>query len=317
MTLLISALLLILLALVFILTVYICFRLAFFVKNTDKLPKQEFEIPPGKTYEPYRDQMVAWMKEVKKLPCREYTVTAFDGLQLYGKYYEYKPGAPIELMFHGYRGSAQRDLCGGVQRCFALGHNALIVDQRASGKSEGNVITFGIYESKDCLSWLGLLVKEFGSETKIMLTGISMGAATVMMVADKDLPQNVVGILADCGYNTPEAIIKKVITKMNLSANLLFPFVKLGAKWFGKFDLLSHSPLQAVQNSKIPILFIHGDADTFVPCFMSEQLYEACVSPKRIHVVNGAGHGLAYCKDPVQYLDILKEFSESCGMITP
>ncbi len=297
-----------------IITAFICYRMAFFVKKEDKIPKNEFDLPPGKIYEPYREQMVTWMKEVKQLPCNTYTVTSFDGLTLHGKYYECRKGAPIELMFHGYRGSAQRDLCGGVQRCFALGRNVLIVDQRAAGRSGGQVISFGINESKDCLVWIDLLKREFGDQVKIMLTGISMGAATVMMAADQASPDNVVGILADCGYSSPKAIIKKVITQMGLPADLLFPFVKLGAKWFGKFDLNEHDPLRAVQNSKRPILFVHGDTDDYVPCEMSQQLYACCGSEKRLHIVHGAGHGLAYLKDQATYLKVLAEFSALCGI---
>ena len=122
---------------------YYCYRTAFYVKEEDKIPKERYSIPEGKIYEPFRESMIGWMKETEKLPQQEFSITTFDGLKLYAKYYEYEPGAPIELMFHGYRGNAQRDLCGGVQRCFRLGHSAFIVDQRASGKSEGNVITFG------------------------------------------------------------------------------------------------------------------------------------------------------------------------------
>ena len=140
---------------------YICFRMAFYVKDSDKIPKEEYPIPNGKIYEPYRDQMVGWMKEVRAMPCEEFNIRSFDGLNLRGKYYEYAPGAIIEIMFHGYRGSAERDMCGGVQRCFKLGHSALIVDQRCSGKSGGNVITFGVNESRDCLDWMNFAIKHF------------------------------------------------------------------------------------------------------------------------------------------------------------
>ena len=115
---------------------YICFRMAFYVKESDKVPKEEYPIPEGEIYEPYRDQMVGWIKEVRAMPCQEFRIKSFDGLNLRGKYYEYAPGAIIEILFHGYRGSAERDMCGGVQRCFKLGHSALIVDQRCTNLIE-------------------------------------------------------------------------------------------------------------------------------------------------------------------------------------
>ena len=134
--LLLTGLVMIVLLLVF-LAAYICFYLAFYAPRKKVADADEISIPEGDIYEPYREQMISWVKETRALPHEEVSITSFDGLKLYGKYYEYAPGAPIELMFHGYRGSAERDLSGGVQRCFSLGRNVLLVDQRTSCKSEG------------------------------------------------------------------------------------------------------------------------------------------------------------------------------------
>ena len=118
---------------------YICFRMAFYAsgKNPGMTVAAEgeevFDLPPDDIYVPFHEKMKDWAREVRSLPCEEFCVKSFDGLKLYGKYYECEPGATIELMMHGYRGSAERDLCGGVQRCFALGRNVLIIDQRACG----------------------------------------------------------------------------------------------------------------------------------------------------------------------------------------
>ena len=151
-----------------LITAYICFRIAFFVKPEDKIPSEEYPIPEGRIYEPFREQMVAWIKEVRALPHEDMTITSFDGLKLRGRYYEFAPGAPMEIMFHGYRGNAERDMCGGVQRCFALGRSALIVDLRGCGSSEGNVISFGIHEVRDCLAWLDHAIRRFGPDVKIV-----------------------------------------------------------------------------------------------------------------------------------------------------
>lgn len=289
---------------------YICFRMAFYVPKKKTNSSEEFDLPKGKIYEPYHEQMIAWMKEVRGFQHEQFTITSFDGLKLCGKYYEHKSGAPIELMFHGYRGNAERDLSGAVQRCFSLGRNVLIVDQRTSGKSEGNVISFGINESRDCLSWVNFMVEHFGPDTKIILTGISMGASTVMMASAMDLPSNVISALADCGYTSAKEIIKKVIRQMKLPANLLYPFVKLGAKLYGHFDLEETTPIEAMKHCRIPIIFIHGETDDFVPCEMSYANYEACVAPKKIFTVANAGHGLCYLLDNDGYFKALKDFSE-------
>lgn len=285
---------------------YICFRMAFFVNRKNQI--KGFSLPVGKIYEPHSDIMRGWAEEVKNMPYEQFSITSFDGLKLSGKYYEYSKGAPIELMFHGYRGSAERDLCGGVQRCFKLGRNALLVDQRGIGESEGNIITFGINERKDCLKWVDFMIEHFGQNVKIIICGISMGASTVLMAAGEELPSNVIGVLADCGYNSAKEIIKSVIEKLGLPKNLAYPFVKLGARIYGHFNLEETTPEEALKKCKIPVIFFHGDTDDFVPCEMSEKNYDACVSKKKLVKIKGAGHGLSYIIDPDLYLNSLKEF---------
>ena len=211
-------------------------------------------------------------------------------------------------MFHGYRGNAESDLSGGVQRCFKLGRSSFIVDQRCSRKSGGNVITFGINEHRDCLCWIDFMIEHFGPDVKIILTGISMGASTVLMAAGKPLPKNVIGVLADCGYSSPKDIIKKVIRQMGLPASVGYFFVKLGARIYGHFDLEETSPESALKNCTVPVIFFHGEDDAFVPCDMSRINYEACSSKKKIVTVPGAGHGLSYPVAPEKYLASLREF---------
>ena len=287
---------------------YICFRIAFYVPKKEVIGPDDYPIPEGEIYEVHREQMVVWMKQMRSLPSRTCQIVSHDGLKLQGKYYEMNPGAPLELMFHGYRGNAERDLCGGVQRAFDVGHNVLIVDQRTAGHSEGKVISFGVNESKDCLRWIDYAVQTFGSEQKIILTGISMGASTVLMAAGQELPEQVIGVLADCGYTTAEEIMKEVIKKMKLPPELAYPFVKLGAKLFGHFDLEAANATAAMKCCKVPVIFAHGDADDFVPCWMSQKNFDACPTFKKLVIIPGAGHGLCYPVDPVGYVAQLKEF---------
>ena len=286
-----------------------CYRVAFYAPRRKKQTSpQQIEIPEGEIYEVHREKMESWVRQVRKLPKTHFWITAFDGLSLHGTYYEYAPGAPIELMFHGYRGSAERDLPGGVQRCFACGRSALIVDQRCSGRSAGKTITFGIRERRDCLSWVDFMVRHFGPDVKIILTGISMGAATVVMAAGEALPANVIGILADCGYSSQRDIQKNVIRDMGLPPDLSFPFVKLAARIFGGFDLEETTPMEALKKCRLPVIFFHGEADDFVPCHMSREMYDACPTRKCLCTIPGAGHGLSYAVDPDQYLQVLQEF---------
>jgi len=287
---------------------YVCYRMAFYAPPRKPAEGDKIEIPVGEIYEPYREAMENWVRETRAMPHEDVSIQSFDGLTLWGKYYEYAPGATIELMFHGYRGDAERDLSGGVQRCFAMGRSALIVNQRCSGDSEGSAITFGIHERRDCLAWVAFMRKRFGGDVKIILTGISMGASTVMMAAGESLPENVIGVLADCGYTSPKEIIQVVIRKMKLPVWLVYPFVKLGAKLYAHFDLEELSPVEAMKRCRVPVIFFHGTDDEFVPCEMSRRNYEVCSAKKKLVLVPGAGHGLSFPVAPDAYLSALREF---------
>ncbi len=290
-----------------LLTTFICFYRIFYSPKR-KIDPEQFTIPEGEIYEPFREEMIGWMKITRAMPHKEVSVTSFDGLTLRGKYYEYEPGAPIEILLHGYRGNSERDLSGAVSRCKTLERSALIVDLRASGTSDGNVITFGINESRDCLTWIDYIIQNIDKDAKIILTGISMGAATVMIAAEKDLPKNVVGVLADCGYTSAKDIIKKIMREMHLPADFLYPFARLGGKLFGNFDVDETSPIEAMKNAKVPVFFIHGDNDAFVPHEMSVKNFNACITTKRLVTIKGAGHGLCFPTDMETYFEELNSF---------
>ena len=296
------------LAVLVLLTAFICFYMAFFVPKHGPVAPDDYSIPVGEIYEPFREKMVKWMKDVRAMPHEDFYITTFDGKRLHGRFYQFAPGAPMELMFHGYRGNGDRDLCGGVQRCFRLGRSCLLVDQRAAGESEGKVITFGIKEHRDCLAWIDFIVRHFGPDAKIILTGISMGASTVLMAAGHPLPSQVKGVLADCGFSSARAIICKVIRQLKLPPKLLYPFVRLGALLYGGFDPERYSAADAVKNATVPIIFFHGETDDFVPYEMSRENFDACASRKALVITPGAGHGLCYPIDPQGYLQALRDF---------
>ena len=285
-----------------------CFYLAFFVPKHGPIGPDEYPIPEGEIYEPFRERMVKWIKETRKLPCEDFYIESYDGLKLHGRYYEYAPGAPIELMFHGYRGNAERDLCGGVQRCFAMKRSALVVDQRASGSSEGKVITFGVKEHKDCLKWVAFMTEHFGPDVKIILTGISMGASTVLIAASAPLPPQVQGVLADCGFTSAKAIMYKVLRQIKLPPKIVYPFVRLGAILYGGFDPERYSAIDSVTRATLPTIFFHGDNDDYVPWEMSQENYNACTSRKELVIIPGAGHGLSFPVDKPTYLKALGDF---------
>ena len=291
---------------------YYCFHRTFYVSRKEGKGNGEHDITEkvADNFTPFHGKIGEWKREVEKLPRQDFEIKSFDGLRLKGVYYEYEKGAPIEIMLHGYRGNGKRDLCGGVIRAAKQGRSALVVDHRACGESEGNVVTFGINESRDCRAWIDLVTEKIDKDAKIILTGISMGAATVMITAGRDdLPENVVGVIADCGYTTPREIIKKTAGEMGFPKDLTYPFIKLGGMLFGHFNVDELSPIEAMKKCRVPVIFIHGDRDDFVPYEMSERNCEACAAErKRLVAIEGAAHGVAYPVNEEAYLKALAEF---------
>ena len=292
-----------------LLSSFVCFMIVFYISNKNKRPykEDEYDIPAGEEYLPHKDLLISWMKDVRGMKYEKAHTTSFDNLNLYGKYYDCG-GDIIEIMFHGYRGNSERDLCGGIKRAFALNHNVLLVDQRASMQSDGNVTTFGIKERFDCLTWAKYVNEHFGQNKKIILTGVSMGAATVMMASELDLPGNVIGILADCGYTSPKEVIKKIIKQIKLPTFIFYPLIYLGAKLFGKFDLEEASPIEAIKNAKVPVIIFHGTEDKLVPVYMANELHAINPEINKVVIIEKAGHCLGYLFEPELYLKSMKEF---------
>ena len=285
---------------------YICYRKTFYTGK--KLNRNPYIMLSGAQYAEQKDTITKMIDSVIDLPYEDCYTVSKDGYKLHAAYYETDKNAPLEIMFHGYKSIALRDYCGAMKETLDAGRNVLLVDQRAHGKSEGKCLTFGIKERFDCLSWVDFACRKFGKDKKILLVGVSMGAATVLMAGGLKLPSNVVGIIADSGYSSPKAIIKKVIGDMKLPVPLCYPFVYLGAAIFGGFNLHETDCPKSLKNCKVPVLIYHGEQDYFVPCEMSGEIFSCVKSKKFILTVPGAGHGLSFLIDRGSYNKKLDEF---------
>lgn len=294
--------------LIVLLICIICYRLSFY----NERKTHNFYFPSGEEYKPYKPFMKKLVEEQEQIPCEEIYIKTNDKKKLYGRYYHIEDNAILEIQFHGYKGTGIRDFCGGNKLSRDFKHNSIVVDQRGHGKSSGSTIAFGIKEKYDVLDWVNYSINRFGNDVKIILCGVSMGAATVLMASELDLPSNVIGIIADCPYSTPKAILKKVMKEdMKLPANLCYPFVWLAGIIFGHFILDDKGAKEAVKNTNIPICLIHGKNDTFVPPLMSEEIYNNCSSEiKEIHLFDNAEHGISYIIDPEKYADVANKFVE-------
>ena len=178
---------------------YAVYRVAFYQKPTTKVPSPA-DMP---TRECYRKAMCPDADALARDMFKAVHITAQDGTPLAARYYHHADGAPLAIIFHGYRGYAERDGLGGYTLCTALGYNVLLPDQRAHGYSGGHTITMGVKERYDARDWTVWARSRFGPEVPIFLMGVSMGAATVLLAAGLNLPDNVCGIVADCGYTSP------------------------------------------------------------------------------------------------------------------
>ena len=269
------------------------------------------EIPEGKIYGPYREKMLENIGRLVDAPYERVTVRSYDGLKLVGKLYEGEPGAPLILFFHGYRSTAERDASGGFQLCREKGWHILMVDERALGESEGKEITFGIRERFDCQTWAEYAAERFGPETPIFIWGISMGASTVLMASELPMPASVRGIVADCGFDTPAAIIKETARRRKMPAELSGWLVGLGARLFGGFRMDEASALDSISRARLPILLVHGEEDEIVPFEMVYALRAACASPVEVLTVPGAAHGISWYVDMPAYQGALIRFMEN------
>lgn len=296
---------LLILVMIFFIGTLVIYDLSFHV--TPKKTGAAYTPMKGKQYVAFRSKTLELLDKEMQYEYEPVSITSFDGLKLCGKLYVTDKTAPFQILMHGYRGVAERDFCGGLNHDIENGHNVLLIDERGHGRSDGHSLTMGVLERRDCLSWAEYLCERY-PDCKIILTGISMGAATVLMASELSMPENVVGIIADCGYTSPKEIIKLEIKKMRLPVKLTYPLVRLVGKIYAHFDLEECSAVEAVKKTKLPILFIHGESDHYVPCYMSVENYNACASEKTLLTVPGAGHGLSFMVDFPKYSKAVSDF---------
>lgn len=283
-----------------------CFNACFYSANQG--PHDPYGPLYGEQFIALKEQILASTKRMEKVAYEPVEIKSFDGLTLCGRYYHVKDGAPVKIIFHGYRSFALRDAAGGFCMAQKLGMNVLAVDMRAHGNSEGHVITFGIWERRDCHSWIKYVNERFGKETPIILSGLSMGAATVVMAATLPMPNNVCCILADSPYSSPGAIIKQVCQDSHIPSRLAYPFIRAAARFLGGFNLEQCDAMMGAEVSSVPILLLHGEEDRLVPCSMSKEIDDASENATTVVTFPDAGHGLSYLVHPVAYEKAVFDF---------
>ncbi len=240
--------------------------------------------------------------------------TSFDSLKLHATYF---PGEAAEgkkrlvICFHGYTSQGISDYIGLSDYYQKRGFAMLLPDARAHGLSEGEYVGFGCLDRQDALGWIRWAIKELGEETEILLHGTSMGAATVLMLSGLSMPEQVKGIVSDCGFTSPKEVFTHVLHSMyHLPAFPIIQGADLVNRKLAGYGMDECNAKREVEKARIPILFIHGEADTFVPCSMCDEIYDHCASPKSKLIIAGATHAESYYKDMESYERELTKFIE-------
>lgn len=258
----------------------------------------------------YREQM---SKQLQSKECDTVEIMSHDGVKLVGHWWSCENAKRVIIAMHGWRSSWSRDF--GMMADFWHNNNCsvLFVEQRAQNNSDGEYMSFGMWERYDCLDWIKWVNEHIEEKLPIYLNGMSMGAATVLMTTGLELPENIHGVVADCGFTSVEAIWKHVVNDMfhmpynGVAANTLCKKrIHVGTKEYSTKDALS--------KNKLPILFIHGADDDFVPIEMTYENYKICTAPKQLYVVPGAGHAMSYYIGRDGYEKATKDFWDAYDM---
>ncbi len=236
-------------------------------------------------------------------------IEAVDGTRLVGHLYKNEKAKRTLIAMHGWRSSWARDYCLISDFLMENDCNVLFAEQRGQGESGGDYMGFGLTERYDCLDWINWVNNTEMEKLPIYLMGISMGATTVLMATGFELPQNVKGVIADCGFTSPNDIWRHVAQNMKI---LYTGFMGGVASAICKRKINAtpdeYSTILALANCKIPVLFIHGTDDKFVPIEMTYENYKACASPKSLFIVPGAEHGASYFAAKDEYENQVKQF---------
>ncbi len=289
------------------------FRLSILRQSQEKL--EEDYTGEDSIWNTFSDRMKAAQRWIKENTAETLEITSFDGLKLKALYIPAeleKPKGTV-LAFHGYRSLATVDFALEAEFFHDLGYRVVLPYQRSHGLSEGKYITYGVNERFDCRDWARYLERRFGPED-LFFTGISMGSATVMMAADLDLPPCVRGIVADCGFTSPWAIMAHVAKKdYKLPAFPLLNMVDWIARVKAGFSLKGADSRVSLSKTELPVLFLHGREDDFVPVSMTEENFKACRGEKGKYLVSGAAHAQSFAVDTAGCEEKISGFLKKYG----
>lgn len=306
---------------------YVGFKTA--ICRGHELDINDREALKGTAWDQYYDEIQEGIVWISQQEAEDIYIQSEDGLKLHARLMDQSGAKGTVLMFHGYRTHPEVDFSASSHVYYECGNRIVHIDQRAAGESEGKYIGFGVLESRDCCLWAQYIANRFGTDQKIILAGLSMGASTVLMATahhedrrvrincspeepmevSMTLPKNVTGIVADSAFSSPYDIIKKRIrTTYHCKGRLLTIAIGIWSRMLAHYSLKELSVPDVMKHNTIPVLLVHGTEDSNVPVEMTVKIAENCQAPKQVLLVKGAEHGTGYLVDNEAYKKALQEF---------
>lgn len=282
------------------------------VKNTEAIEVASIDDEAEKIIEENRQNETELANEwTETIENKKVEVKAEDGITLRGtEYLSNEQSDKWVIILHGYHSNPESVIPIGMHFS-EEGYNVLIPSMRASNESEGEYIGMGWLDKDDLKSWINLIIEQ-NENAKIVLHGSSMGAATVLMASGDELPSNVKAIIEDSGYTSVwDIFASEAKARFNLPTFPILNMFELVANIRAKYDIKEASAIEQVKKANVPILFIHGDSDDFVPEYMCEELYETANCPKDKLIIHNAGHTESKYKEPEIYYNKVFEFITS------
>ena len=288
------------------------YAVAFHAPN--RTQNNDYSVVKTEKIAPIYDHILSLIDDLLRVPYEPVYIESYDGNRLRGRLYDAPEGAPIAICVHGWRGTPMRDFSGGAKMLLDAGFRVLLIEQRSQGWSEGHCITFGAKERLDVQRWAQWAARKFGPESRIMLFGISMGAASVLLASALELPEQVRGIVADCPFSNGRDILIRTATQAGVPKLLAGRLADLSFRLWGWFDLKQTDVREAVKHTQVPVLLIHGEDDDFVPPEMSAEILSYNAVRMERHTFPGASHGISFVIDPERYKKLVMDFAERIGV---
>ena len=297
---------------------FICFGIGYafvflIIRRQGTLQSPETGAESSELLEPTGNALWAYnipkFKPFRELPFESADIISSDGLRLHADFLRGEPGTKVTMIFcHGYKSEAAFDFAAMYDFYRSLGYNLVYLNMRAHGKSGGKYIGFGVLDRFDVQSW-AKKVAELFPDTSIFLHGMSMGAASILQSADLELDPAVCGIIADCGFSSTNEVFRNLVGGLyHLPATPFVDIFEAVNRMTAGYGFTDADSVRSMEKSRLPLAYICGDCDRYVPLDMAMRIYNACVQDKVLLIAEGAGHAASFMTENEKYRNLITEF---------